>query len=220
MDWRSATGDREPTFLYVLPLEAGRWLVEETSLALRVPMGADELRRRLTARLGRDHTDRAEHVEHVRIPMRPGLPSLLQPTVGFGAAAGYVHPATGYSVTASLRAADRVARSIVETLGTDASPALTARAVWQAVWPVEQRRARSLHDYGLSALLRMDASDIGVFFDAFFALPDDVWAPYLRVDATPAEVARVMSGVFSRVPWPLRRRLATGSPAALARLVR
>lgn len=220
MDWRPATGDAEPTFLYVLPLEGGRWLVEETSLARRVPMGADELRHRLAIRLGHDHTDRADHVEHVRIPMRPGLPSLLQPTVGFGAAAGYVHPATGYSVTASLRAADRVAASIAEVLGTDASPAQAARAVWQAVWPVEHRRARALHDYGLAALLRMDAGDIGVFFDVFFSLPDDVWSPYLRVDTTAAEVARTMSGVFSRVPWSLRRRLATGSPAAFARLVR
>jgi hypothetical protein len=66
----------------------------------------------------------------------------------------------------------------------------------------------------------MDATDIGVFFDAFFALPDEIWAPYLRVDATAAEVGRVMSGVFSRVPWSLRRRLATGNPAAFARLVR
>jgi lycopene beta-cyclase len=220
MDWRIATVDPEPSFLYVLPLEGGRWLIEETSLARRVPMGADELRQRLAARLGHDHTDRAEHVEHVRIPMRPGLPSLLQPTVGFGAAAGYVHPATGYSVTASLRAADRVAGSIAEVLGTDASPAQAARAVWQRVWPVEQRRARALHDYGLAALLRMDATDIGVFFDAFFALPDEIWAPYLRVDATAAEVGRVMRGVFSRVPWSLRRRLATGNPAAFARLVR
>lgn len=220
MDWRPATGDAEPTFLYVLPLEGGRWLVEETSLARRVPMSADELRRRLAARLGHDHTDRAEHVELVQIPMRPGLPSLVQSTVGFGAAAGYVHPATGYSVTASLRAADRVAGSIAQVLGTDASPSQAARAAWQAVWPVEHRRARALHDYGLAALLRMDASDIGVFFESFFSLPDDVWAPYLRVDSTPSEVARAMRGVFSRVPWPLRRRLATGSPAAFARLVR
>ena len=70
-------------------------------------------------------------------------------------------------------------------------------------------------------VLSLEPSPLAVcFFDSFFSLPDDVWAPYLRVDTTPAEVARAMSGVFSRVPWPLRRRLATGSPAAFARLVR
>jgi lycopene beta-cyclase len=219
MDWRSPVGDAEPTFLYVLELEAGRWLVEETSLARRVPMASDELRRRLAVRLGHDHTDRAEHVEHVRIPMRSGLPSRVQPTVGFGAAAGFVHPATGYSVAASLRAAERVAASIGQALASDVSPASASRAVWQTVWPREHRRARALHDYGLAALLRMDALDVGAFFHAFFSLPDDVWAPYLRVDASATEVARAMSGVFTRVPWSLRGRLATGSPAALARLL-
>ncbi|MEZ5248041.1 MAG: lycopene cyclase family protein [Ilumatobacteraceae bacterium] len=77
----------EPTFVYLVQLEAGRWLVEETSLARRSPMPIDELRARLATRLGADLTGRAEHVEHVSIPMRPGVPSRLQPTVGFGAAA-------------------------------------------------------------------------------------------------------------------------------------
>jgi len=221
MDWRPPRPHiAEPTFLYVLPLDGGRWLVEETSLARRVPMEADELRARLASRLGHDHTERAEHVEHVSIPMRPGVPGRLQPTVGFGAAAGYVHPATGYSVTASLRAAPRVAAAIAHQLSATTDPAAVARAAWNAVWPSDQRRARALHDYGLGALLRLDGSDVREFFGAFFSLPTDVWAPYLRVDATAAEVSQVMTGVFSRVPWSLRRRLASGSPAAFARLVR
>lgn len=221
MDWRQPPGaDGDATFLYVMPLEGGRWLVEETSLARAVPMPTDALRERLARRLGADLTARAEHVELVSIPMRPGIPNRLQPTVGFGAAAGYVHPATGYSVTASLRAAPRVARTIATTLGADLDPASAALRVWNEVWPTEQRRTRALHDYGLATLLRLDADEVGEFFAAFFSLPTQVWAPYLRVDATVAEVRRAMTGVFSRVPWTLRRRLASGSPAAFARLVR
>jgi lycopene beta-cyclase len=216
MDWRpargGAAGAEEPTFLYVLPLGGGRWLVEETSLARRRPMAVDELRARLAARLGADLTDRAEHVEVVSIPMRPGVPGRLQPTVGFGAAAGYVHPATGYSVTASLRAAPRVAAAIASARSSTADPARAARAAWDAVWPRPQRRTRALHDYGLEVLLGFGADDVAAFFGTFFSLPDDVWSPYLRVDAAPGEVARAMSAVFSRAPWGLRRRLATGRP--------
>ncbi len=227
MDWRSSgartsagTPVGEPTFLYVLDLGAGRWLVEETSLARRTPMSAAELRARLAARLGFDHTDRAESVEHVSIPMRPGVPNRRQLTVGFGAAAGYVHPATGYSITASLRAADRVAQAIASALAGDEAPAAVSRQVWDSVWPASQRHARMLHDYGLGALLRLTDRDVRGFFAAFFSLPTEVWSPYLRVDASGAEVSRTMRGVFTRVSWPMRRRLMTMSPASLVRSLR
>lgn len=220
MDWRPPfEGAGEPTFVYVLELGGGRWLVEETSLARRTPMPADELRARLARRLGVDLTDRAEHVEHVTIPMRPGLPSRLQPTVGFGAAAGYVHPATGYSVTASLRAAPRVASEIADVLATGVPPAEVSRRAWQAVWPADQRRARALHDHGQAALLQLGPGDVAAFFEAFFDLPSDVWGPYLRVDATTAQVSRAMAGVFSRVPWRLRGRLMATGPRAWRRLL-
>ena len=42
MDWRQAGRDGQagdPTFLYVMPLPDGRWLVEETSLASTTPRG-------------------------------------------------------------------------------------------------------------------------------------------------------------------------------------
>ncbi|MEX0848178.1 MAG: lycopene cyclase family protein [Ilumatobacteraceae bacterium] len=221
MDWRPPGRQHiaEPTFLYVVALDGGQWLVEETSLARRSPMSADELRRRLASRLGADLTDTAARVEHVVIPMRPGVPNRSSLTVGFGAAAGYVHPATGYSVSASLRAAPRVAAGIAESLMID-DPRRRALTVWGAVWPGEQRRARALHDYGLAALLRLPADDVQAFFDAFFALPVEVWSAYLRVDTDATTVSRVMTAVFSSVPWRVRRRLAMGSPVPFARLLR
>lgn len=222
MDWRQpsvvgATG-RVPTFLYVLALGAGRWLVEETSLARRPAVGQDELRARLAARLGGDLTHRAEHVERVAIPMAPGVPPRGQRVVGFGAAAGYVHPATGYSVTASLRAAPRLAEAIVANLGAPAE--VRSLRCWNAVWPAAHRRSRALHDYGLAALLRMPADELAVFFGAFFALPVERWSAYLRIDVEPSTVAAAMREVFSRLPWQLRARLAAGSPRPFARVLR
>jgi lycopene beta-cyclase len=215
MDWRPARGpgrsrDHEgpPSFCYVVPVADG-WLVEETVLAASPAVAPRVLRERLVRRLGPDGAalvDTAARVEEVRIPMgsppRRGSGNL----VPFGAAAGFVHPATGYSVAASLRAAPRVARAIAagDPLG-------------EAVRPRAQLRARSMHDYGLDALLRLDDADIAAFFDAFFELPQERWADYLRVDTTPAAVAAVMSRVFLRAPWRVRGRLMTGDPRRLVR---
>ena len=66
----------------------------------------------------------------------------------------------------------------------------------------------------------MTSEEIRVFFDAFFALPTSEWTEYIRIDTTAADVARVMRVVFSAVPWTLRRRLARGTPSALAGLLR
>ena len=207
MDWRQPPGTvGPPTFLYVLALPGGRWLVEETSLARAQPVAADTLRLRLAARLGADLTDRAEHVEHVSIPMAPGLPNRSQAVVGFGAAAGYIHPATGYSVAASLRAAPRVAHGLVAAVRLD-DPAQRALAAWNAVWPAEQRRARALHDYGLGVLLRMSDVELSGFFGAFFDLPTEQWSAYLRIDTSATAVSRTMTAMFRSVPWHLRRRL-------------
>ena len=221
MDWRPPAESfaNEPTFLYVVALADGRWLVEETSLARKHPTPIHELRERLTQRLGVDLTDRAEHVEHVAIPMRSGLPHRESLTVGLGAAARYVHPATGYSVAASLGAAPRVAIAIAEAVHIDDVRARSIH-VWNAVWPSEHRRARALHDYGLAALLRLPAGDVQTFFEAFFELPTEQWAEYLRVDTSAVAVSRVMTSVFSSVPWRVRRRLATGSPLPFAGLLR
>ncbi|MEX2626687.1 MAG: lycopene cyclase family protein [Ilumatobacteraceae bacterium] len=239
MDWRQPSctdgdvdgdgngdGVRPPSFCYVVPVHDG-WLVEETVLAAAPAVAPAALRARLAARLGPEGPallGGAIRSEEVRIPMGLPLPVVPRPRprtrprtrsrpagggpVPFGAAAGFVHPATGYSVAASLRAAPRVAQVIAA--GGD---------VWSAVWPRPHRRARALHDYGLDALLRLDGGDTAAFFDAFFELPDERWAAYLRVDVTPREVAGVMRQVFGRAPWRVRRRLAAGDPRVLRRLV-
>ena len=127
------------------------------------------------------------------------------PGPAFGAAAGYAHPATGFSVAASLRAAPRVAAALASACAAAGEP--DARPVGRAVWPPALRRTRRLHDYGLEVLLRLDQDELATFFDAFFDLPVDVWAPYLRIDAPPAAVSRTMAEVLRRLPPGMRRRL-------------
>ncbi len=233
MDFRAvsgASGDGRPspigpsgvtTFCYTLPVHDG-WLVEETVLAARPAVEPIALLARLAARLGRHPDDvlaDSVRTEYVRIPLGGSRPGLDEPVVAFGAAAGYVHAATGFSVASSLRAAPRVASSIVTALQSSASVA-DPSVVADAVWPVAFRRSRVLHDYGLELLLRLDDDDVRDFFGAFFALTVEQWRGYMRIDTPPSEVAAVMTKLFRMSSWSMRRRLSAGNPAMFARLLR
>ena len=118
MDFRAVSGGGAPdrastigpigvsTFCYALPVHDG-WLVEETVLAARPAVEPIALLPRLAARLGRHPDDllaESLRTEYVRIPMGGPRPVADQPVVAFGAAAGYVHPATGFSIASSIRA--------------------------------------------------------------------------------------------------------------------
>ena len=209
------------TFCYSLPMADG-WLVEETVLAAKPAIEPIALLPRLAARLGR-HPDSlladALRTEYVRIPLGGSRPGPEQPIVAFGAAAGYVHAATGFSVAASIRAAPRVAAAIAEAL-TVGSGVADPAPIADAVWPAAMRRTRVLHDFGLEVLLDLDDDAVRAFFDAFYDLPVDDWTAYLRVDTPPRAISAVMTRLFRSSSWQIRRRLAGRNPAALARLLR
>jgi lycopene epsilon-cyclase len=84
------------------------------------------------------------------IPVGGPLPLACQPVTAFGAAANLVHPATGYSVSRSLREAPGLAKDIASILAQQFSVGVTAEAVWEALWPQEKRRQAStaaMHQY-------------------------------------------------------------------------
>ena len=227
MDFRPVGGDDAPgspaRFVYALPVSDG-WLVEETVLAASPAIDPERLWGRLAARLAMPVAElRSQSIrtEHVHIPMGGSRPARDQPVVSFGAAAGYVNPATGYSLATSLRAAGRVGTAISEALGgSERDLVAPVGAVWDAVWPRSIRRTRALHEYGAEVLARLEPAEVRTFFDLFFQLPVADWSAYLRADAEPIEVSRVMTRLFRSAPWALRRRLAGGNPSRLARLLR
>ena len=216
MDWRGP--DRKvPSFAYVLPLADG-WLIEETSLASRVRLTFEELESRLHARLRADGVEvkRVVRTERVSIPMDSPIPLRSQRCVGFGAAASLVHPATGYSIAASLRLAPRVAATIAAELGrAGADPAAAADKAWKVVWSDDRMKARRLEQYGLDRLLTMDQRELRSFFDLFFQLPPAVAATYLGGESTSGDLAGVMWKVFRNASPRIQRRLATGNPFTL-----
>lgn len=224
MDFRpgpSASGE-PPSFLYVLPLDDGRLFVEETSLARRPAMSMSALRRRLEARLTSLGLTESKRIgqEHCSIAMGLGLPAPVQALVPFGAAAGMVHPASGYLMAHVLRKAEPVAESILD--GLDSGGADDALAAGNAtLWPRAHRRIWEIYGFGLEALVGMNASEVNRFFDSFFRLSVDEWSGFLGGNLSPSRLGAVMTNLFRGLPPSVRWHLVrTGFLAGVAPLAR
>ncbi|MGW4737107.1 lycopene cyclase family protein [Nocardia xishanensis] len=193
MDWRADNG-ADPvaprSFLYAVPLGGGALLLEETCLAGRPALDIGELRTRLRHRLRARGIalDGDEPVERVRFPVQGGRPGRRS----FGAAGGFTHPATGYSVAAALDAADTVAA------GGNA-------------WPPSARAVSALRAAGLRALLALPPADVPGFFDAFFALPAPLQRAYLSGRTDLGGTIAAMRALFTALPAGTRVRIAAAT---------
>ena len=201
MDWRTDNGAAPgtlPSFLYVVPVHDGV-LVEETCLVGRPALGLDELRTRLHRRLAaRGVTVPADaRVERVRFAVEADR---VDGPFAFGARGGLGHPCTGYSVAASLAAADAVADAIVR--GVD--PATTLHTP-------RTRAVDLLRRAGMRTLLAMPSADVAPFFAGFFALPVPAQRAFLSRRDDPRAVAAAMARMSVAVPSRLRRRLVTSA---------
>ncbi|SDP90167.1 lycopene beta-cyclase [Actinopolyspora xinjiangensis] len=216
MDWRPARPDEDswPSFLYAVPLPGGRTLLEETALARRPGLPLATLRRRLRARLWAAGVPISEAgpEERVRFPLDDPLPERRRTepfgTVPFGAAAGLVHPATGFSVADVLRSAPLVAAALSDGLERD--PVTAARGARSVLWPVSALTTRQLRLRAAEGLLAMPPRVVPEFFDVFFDMPLPRRRAFLSPSASPRECGGAMSELFRRAPWWLRRRLVVG----------
>lgn len=187
-----------PTFLYAMPYGPDRVFVEETALAWRPALGLDVLEARLHARLERLGVQIAEveDVERCRI----ALDVAPHPGLAFGAAAGLVHPATGYLLARALSLAEPFADAL------DA-PGTRSRLL--------QPHLRNLHLLGLETLLRSDGPATTAFFETFFRQPDWVRDAFLsalpRLWSTTAAMSRIFVSAPPRVKWRLAAPLVSRS---------
>lgn len=209
MDFRPAP-DAPPSpasFVYVMPHGPDRIFVEETSLVGRPAVALDLLEARLRARLAAWGVEvtAEEAVERCHIPMGGALPDFAAPVLGFGAAAGMTHPATGYQLAHALRTADAAAEALATGPGDDL--VATRRAYWGAVWPREKQRVWQLFRFGMEVLLRLDQRAQQQFFEGFFTLDADRQAAWLAGTLTVSEASAAMLQVFKALPWGLRSRL-------------
>lgn len=212
-----------PTFLYAMDLGAGRFFVEETSLAHAPAVPFDQLRGRLHRRLAHwgCPVTAIEHEEFCLFPMNMPVPYRNQPVLGYGGAASMVHPASGYQVGAALRYAPVVARTLANALqASDATPVRVVRAGWEALWPQARLRNHRLYLFGLQTMLTFDTVQLQRFFATFFRLPRAQWAGYLSNTLTTPEVMQTMLTLFLRAPGDVRSGLMAAAlrhPAGLVR---
>lgn len=211
MDWRSAPDTRGgwPTFLYAVDLGADQVLLEETSLARRPALPLALLRRRLRGRLDEAGVEVPDDPieERVRFPVDDPLPKPGR-VIPFGATAGLVHPATGFSVAASLRQAPWIAGAI--SAGLPAGPAAASKAAWSILWPPRALGAHELRRLALQALLTCPPNQVPEFFEAFFSLPQRHQTAFLASDHDPTATATAMTALFGTASWSIRRRLVLG----------
>lgn len=207
MDWRADHGESGwPTFVYVVPLGGGKVLVEETSLARRPGLPLQTLRRRLHARLAHHGISAPKEARTEKVSFPVDQPRHRgRGVLGFGAAAPLIHPASGFSVAASLQLAPRVAAALAEHLPDHPDRALAAAQ--RTVWPAGAKVIHRVRRIGLEALLRMPEAEVPGFFEQFFALPAaQRWAYLSGRDDLSGTVA-TMASLFRESNWRMRGHL-------------
>ena len=211
------------TFLYAMPLSPDVVFLEETVLVASPapPISALKvcLQRRIDA-LGINVTEVLDE-ERCIIPMGGDLPAGPQRVVPFGAAAGMVHPATGYSLNRVLAIAPTLAETIARAIRAQPDdPKVAADAAWQVIWPDERRHTWALYRFGMQVLVELDRAQTQDFFSAFFAVRAETWSPYLAGTASLTRTLSTMAEVFSRASMRTRGRLMRHAlgPSGLALL--
>jgi lycopene beta-cyclase len=120
-----------------------------------------------------------------------------------------IHPATGFSLAASLRLAPQVAAAIAAYLPDAPNRALAAAQ--EAVWPLDARVVHRVRRIGLEAMLRMPPADVPGFFEQFFALPDSHRWTYLTARDDVRGTVAAMNCLFRMSSGRLRRHLVTSA---------
>eukprot|EP00929_Paragymnodinium_shiwhaense_P046626 TRINITY_DN23732_c1_g1_i1.p1 TRINITY_DN23732_c1_g1~~TRINITY_DN23732_c1_g1_i1.p1 ORF type:complete len:590 (+),score=125.85 TRINITY_DN23732_c1_g1_i1:67-1836(+) len=227
MDWSEQHLDEEakkrnerfPSFIYGMPISRTRIFLEETILVSR-PLGSskdleDRWHQRLQA-LGIKVTRILED-ERAAIPMGGADPIVPQRTLGAGACASNIHPASGYMVMRALEVAPRVAdaiapkikalRSRLEASAGGAQHLHAAKAAlregeledlsadaWEAMWTPDDRRQRDFMSFGCELLCQLTPQELRDFFTGFFRLPDRLWENFLSWRLS--GVGNVFMGLF------------------------
>lgn len=205
----------QPTFLYVMPMdgdEGRRAFFEETSLVASPAMDFDQLKERLYKRLGYYgiEVEAVDDEEFCLIPMGGAMPLVRQRVVGFGGAASFVHPATGYMIGRALALAESAADIIAEEIKSGSGNSANEKAfrIWDRIWNTARQRQRDFFNFGGEYIASIDLAKTRDFFTAFFTLPKSQWADFLSFRMMrPLDRLQFGLGVFARTSNRVRLSL-------------
>ncbi|RRQ28941.1 lycopene cyclase [Rhodococcus sp. Eu-32] len=199
MDWRSDNGSDPadtPSFLYAVALDEHRILLEETCLVGAPALTSDVLRDRLVQRLSTRGLDLTgdEAVERVKFAVQPPPRDRADRGVRrFGARSSSMHPATGYSVAASLATTDAFLATVTSGRSKH-SP---------SIWAVQR-----LRNLGLRTALNLEARQIPDFFASFFELSVPLQTAYLSGGNDLRGTLGAMMRMFPTLPPSARLAIA------------
>jgi lycopene beta-cyclase len=209
MDYRDQR-DAPASFLYAMQEEHpdfGRVLfVQETVVASAKPVAWDLLKSRLAKRL----TQLPQVIEECgeefcEIPLGRALPPLRPQLLAFGAAAGLVHPATGYQIAHALRMAEPLAESLSRSVHLPRRQRIAAAQ--DTLWPSSKRRAFKIYRWSASIMAELSPAEMTRFIDAFFASDEKSWRGFMDGTLEAREIFSLMAQVFSGSSLSLRTRL-------------
>ncbi|XP_027083400.1 neoxanthin synthase, chloroplastic-like [Coffea arabica] len=234
MDWRDShlgsepdlrkDNSKIPTFLYAMPFSSNLIFLEETSLVARPVLSYMEVKKRMVARLRHLGVKVRSVIEEEKcfILMGGPLPKIPQSVMAIGGNSGIVHPSSGYMVARTMALAPVLADTIAECLGSTRMIRGTPLydRVWKGLWPVERRRIREFHSFGMETLLQLDLNGTRRFFDAFFDLDPHHWKGFMSSNLSLRELAMFCLSLFGHASNPSRLDMVTKCPAPLVRMIR
>ncbi|WIA23453.1 hypothetical protein OEZ85_000204 [Tetradesmus obliquus] len=207
--WGSS--EEVPSFLYAMPLGGNRVFLEETCLVAKPALPFAVLKRRLERRLAAMNVkvNKVHEEEWSYIPVGGPLPVGDQPCTAFGAAANLVHPATGFSVSRSLRQAPEFAAAAAAALAAGGSVQQVSSAVWQQLWSKERRQQAAFHVFGMELLTQLDLAATNDFFKTFFALPNYYWRGFLGSNLSSVQLLVFAFLTFLYAPVGIKAKLVS-----------
>ena len=109
------------------------------------------------------------------------VPRKGQRIVPVGAAAGVVHPSTGYQVARMLSSNVYFCEQIIEelALGDGFDPDLAAARIIGRTWTPDAMRQRTFAVFGGDFLMKQNVEGLKGFFSGFFKLDQGMWAGFL-----------------------------------------
>lgn len=175
-------------FVYVLPFEPHRVLLEDTYYSTSPALDRSAVRDRLAA-YAREHGYEIaevlrEEVGVLPIPTRPALPPAAPGPLRVGLRGGWFHPTTGYSLPQAVRVAELVASVSPEEL-PDALSAYAEEHGRQA------RFARWLNRLLFGAFAPADRFHV---LERFYGLPEDTIARFYALQTTARDRSRILCG--------------------------